>query len=456
MGHWWESDEFLDSVAARVGNVGRAALRETARAAAQRIELLAGRRFGATETQTAAIHSGGLPFVDVDDLQVGTQSADVDVWPVPDLANPALAQVLQVRALAATVPKAEPDHRALRNAGRFVAEVHRQGRLSRDFVIEKLEPLFQAEFDEQQRLDFLRRLADPTVRIHLPIATSEANGWWFQIARRLIVATSRHSRDARYVVERVFDDLPLVATEPVLIVARMTTHPVERAYAIRIWAMNGEEPSAAWRIIARAVHRYGVPILTVDDASTAEETSCQLLLLAHWHGYVARDEPDLGAAIASAYPRPVQRIKRATGVPDELSAAALLLELLLHPGFDPIRGAHSVRKYVSRMARITVVEHRKANHTGAHAWDLFGVSERRYYKLLRRFAYREAGRWQVDDDVRKRIDSYLRARDKHAAGLDLLRGRGFNEAAARKWLQRHPVEATPQAIPRTYRRRARA
>jgi hypothetical protein len=128
------------------------------------------------------------------------------------------------------------------------------------------------------------------------------------------------------------------------------------------------------------------------------------------------------------------------------------LERLLHPGFDPIRGAHSVRKYVSRMARITVVEHRKANHAGAHAWDLLGISERRYYKLLRRFAHQEVGRWQVDDDVRKRIDNYLRMRDKHAAALDLLSGRGFSEAAARKWLQRHPIEGARQARPRTYRR----
>jgi len=74
------------------------ALRTTAGAAAERIQFLAGRTFGKSEQKTETIDSGGLPFVDVEDVQIGTHSADIPVWPVPDPANPALARVLQARA----------------------------------------------------------------------------------------------------------------------------------------------------------------------------------------------------------------------------------------------------------------------------------------------------------------------------------------------------------------------
>ena len=45
------------------------------------------------------------------------------------------------------------------------------------------------------------------------------------------------------------------------------------------------------RFLATAIHEHGIPILSLDPESTAEEIQCQFLLLAHWHKYVGADEP---------------------------------------------------------------------------------------------------------------------------------------------------------------------
>ena len=80
---------------------------------------------------------------------------------------------------------------------------------------------------------------------------------------------------------------------------------------------------------------------------------------------------------------------------------------------------------------------------------VLGVSERYYYKLLKRFAPHVGGRYQVDHDVNSRIRGYLQERDKHADVMDLLLERGFNWSAARKWLQRHSIQEAPSARPRS-------
>jgi hypothetical protein len=457
VGHWWESDDFVQQVAGRVGgNPDRAAIKASAKQAASQVEMLAGRAFGTSETRTESIDSGGFPFVHVEDLQIGTHEADAPAWPIRDLANPALATVLQVQELGSLARTALPDGDALRVAGSFVAYAYRAGRLSREFMLQQLRRLFRSDVSDEQRLAYFRGLADPAVRIQIPIAAGRAQGWWMQITRRLIVVTEKTRNDQRLLEPLLEKSLPLFGVEPMLILAPMTTHPVERAFAARIWPTSTAlGVYAPWRIFAGAVHQYGIPILTVDDASTPEETSCQLVLLAHWHGYLTNNEPALVDVIAAAYPRPIERIRLATTCPDDRAAAALLLEGLLRPGFDPTLGAHSVRKYVSRKASIAVLEHRKRSRGGTHPWEHFGVSERFYYKLLRRFARQQSGRWQVDDQTRRNIENYLRRsgnwREVRAAAMAVLQQRGFSYAAARKWLQRHALATVVTARPRSSR-----
>ncbi len=177
-----------------------------------------------------------------------------------------------------------------------------------------------------------------------------------------------------------------------------------------------------------------------------------MTLGALWHGHVESGDLGLANAVASAYPTAVDRIMRSVRVPDVQSAAALLLEGLLHPGFDPALGAESIRRYVNRKARIAILEHRKADDPRGRVWESLGVSERFYYKLLKRHAPKVGGRYQVDDRVRDKIRNYLRQQDggaeKRRAALDLMQERGFTEQAARKWLQRHRIEDAISARPR--------
>jgi hypothetical protein len=153
-----------------------------------------------------------------------------------------------------------------------------------------------------------------------------------------------------------------------------------------------------------------------------------------------------------AYSAAVERIARATGAPGKRAAAALLFEGLLRPGFDPAMGAAAARRYVSRKATIAILNHRKASDGSVRPWEALGVSERRYYKLLQRFAPKIGARYQVDEGVLEQIRTHLASRDqeadKHAAAMDLLQERGFSYAAARKWLQRHDLSEAVTAMPR--------
>lgn len=131
----------------------------------------------------------------------------------------------------------------------------------------------------------------------------------------------------------------------------------------------------------------------------------------------------------------------------------MLLEQLLHPGFDPAQGAEATRRYVRRKASIVVLEHRKRETPHRYRWTRVGISERRFYKLLPQFAEKVGGRYQYDhDDVVAKMTASLNDRDRRrvvrGAALDLLGSRGFSDEGARKWLQRHRPEDAVNAWPR--------
>ncbi len=189
-----------------------------------------------------------------------------------------------------------------------------------------------------------------------------------------------------------------------------------------------------------------MPILTLDEGSSAAEVGCQLLLLAQWHGLLDRNEGGLAESFALAYPKAVERVRAAMHMPDNVSAAATLLEGLLRPGFDPARGAEATRRYVSRKASLAILERNKLDYPALRPWEAYGISERYYYKLLKRLA--------------QLIHNYLQMRDKRVDVktqlMDLLLERGFTKSAARKWLYRHQPQEALSAWPRGSGRRRSA
>lgn len=225
--------------------------------------------------------------------------------------------------------------------------------------------------------------------------------------------------------------------------------------AVRIWPSAVRPAGRPWRRLASAIHEHGIPVLSLDPESTAEEIQCQILLLAHWHKYVGAGEPEIADVIAAAYPQAVERIARATRAPDRRAAAALLFEGLLQPGFDPARGAEAARRYMNRKATIAILNHRKTADGAVRPWEALGLSERRYYKLLNQFAPKTGARYEVDADMLEKIRSHLISRDEvtetHAAAMELVQEQGFSYAAARKWLQRHNYSEALTAWPRSKR-----
>lgn len=452
MGHWSES--LIDGVAAMVGgDPDRELLRQMLAKAGTEIETLAGRSFGYTPRSTVDIHSGGLPFADVPDLNLGTLETTDDVHEVPDPVNTQMATVLQVAPLAVVAPQAIPVGEALWVGGQLVAEASRTGRLSKDHVIQWL----GTTIDYTNRPTLFRRLMDPHYRFNVPILAASVGGWWFQITRRLVWVTNETPEDGR-LLEVLLDDrpgppLPLAAVEAVLIMARLTSQPVEWAMSARVWPEGVSIPvDRPWRLFAKAIHGYGVPVMTVDRASTPFEIACQLLLLAYWHGYIGNEEPGFARAVAVAFPRQVERVRSGTRAVGAEAAAATLLEGLLRPGFDPARGAEANRRYVSRKASIAVMEHRKREATDPHIWQRLGIDERRYYKLLPRFAGKVAGRYEVDEEVEARMRVHLKELDRqrliHGTAMEVLQQHAFTYPAARKWLQRHRPEDAVHAWPR--------
>jgi hypothetical protein len=455
MGHWSES--LVDEAARQIGgNPDRHVLRDLAVQAGRELELLSGRSFHLLRRTTSTIESGGLPFVDVPDVHVGSLKSAVEVWEVPDPANPQMATVLQVSPLADPAPKAVPVAEALWIAGQLVAQASQTGRLSRDYVFQWL----GTSMDAAQRMELMRRVVDPALRFNIPILAVSIGGWWFQITRRLIWITNETEDEGR-LIELLLDKtmtggetIPLAAVEPVLIAAPMTRQPADWAFSARIWTEGVRRPiDRPWSRLAKAIHGHGIPTITIDPISTPFEIACQVVLKGYWHGYIGSDEPALANAVAMAFPRQVERIRRETRAPSRASAAATLLELLIRPGFDPAQGAEATRRYVRRKASIAVMQHRKQEMLDRYPWTQVGISERRYYKLLPRFAQKVNGRYDLDrDDVVERMKAYLDGRDRvrtvRTAALDVLRAHGFGEEAARKWLQRHQPEDAVNAWPR--------
>jgi hypothetical protein len=167
-----------------------------------------------------------------------------------------------------------------------------------------------------------------------------------------------------------------------------------------------------WRILAKAIHGSGTPILTVDAAATPAETACQMELVAYRHGYLTGNEPELPRLLAAAYPEAINRIKRSARLERTETAVALPLDRLLHPGFDPVRGTNSSRRYINRIARTVALEHLKTERAEFRPWETLGLKERQYYKLLARYAHKAGRRYEVDDSVRLRIREHVEAAER--------------------------------------------
>ena len=445
----------VDEVAARLPpDFDRDHILAALRTAGDRIETLTGQSFGPAKQNTVSVTTFGLPFVELPGLMIGSLEGAGPAWPIPNPVDQQRATVVQVAEFKPPGAPGMPIASALRIAGDIVHAVTRAGWLSRDYMVYWL----GRSFPPEERTEFLRTLLDPSNHVHVPITTAAHGGWWFQITRRLLWVTQ--ATEEERMVEPLFPDgdnalRALVAVEPLLIVGRVTSHPADWVMAVRIWPFAQHQMTSPWRRVASAIREHGIPILSLDPDSTPKENQCQLLLLAYWHKYIGAGEPEIADALAAAYPKAVERVARATGMPDQRAAAAILLEGLLKPGFDPAMGAASARRYVNKKAAIAIRNHWKISDGGIRPWESLGISERRYYKLLRRFAPKVGARYEVDEGVLEQIRSYLISRDqttdRHAAAMELLQQRGFSYAAARKWLQRHDYSEVPTAWPRSRR-----
>ena len=136
---------------------------------------------------------------------------------------------------------------ALRAARVLVHMAVRSGFLTRDFMVSWLRqfpPYCTA---------FLHELVDPSYHVHVPVATGVGDWWRFEITRRLMWITP--AADEQRIVEPLFPDADealrtLVAVEPLLIAARVTSHPADWAMAARIWPSPGRPAGRPWRYLA--------------------------------------------------------------------------------------------------------------------------------------------------------------------------------------------------------------
>jgi hypothetical protein len=269
MGHWAES--LVDEVAQQIGgNPDRRLLMDLAAQAGRELEVLSGRSFRPLRRMTSVFETNGLPFADIPDMQVGSMDSMAGVREIPDPVDPQIAAVLQGPPLPNPAPNAAPAADALWVAGQLVAEASRTGRLSGDYVLHWL----GASMDREQRVELMRRVMDPVVRFSVPILAFYAEGWWIQIARRLIWVTSDTEDEGR-LIELLVDNrrtggevAPLAAVEPILIAARMTRQPADWAFTARIWTERVRRPTRPWRKIAKAIHGHGIPTITLDPVST--------------------------------------------------------------------------------------------------------------------------------------------------------------------------------------------
>jgi hypothetical protein len=449
MGHW--ADDLVPEVKQRLGITGDeqdAKVLAAARIAESEIELLAGRQF-IFHHATLRFDSGELPFVPVPDLQIDSMQATAECWPIPDPVQPQRSSILQVRRALEPPLRAVPKAEALSAAGTALAALHREGWLS-------LAPRvwFQYQTKAEGEVEFGRRLLDPNRYVVAPVIAGEVEGWVVQVSRRIQLMTQETPGDPGLVEQLapVQDGMAVVADEPILIVARVTEHPADWAFMARVWVVQFTRHPHTWRHTSSVVHSYGVPILCLDERSTPEEVVAQILLAAFWHGYLDPEDAAIPPALLRAFPRDVERVRRGTDSPDSQAAAGLLFERLLRPGFDPTRGAGSIRHYIARHATTLVRAHR-TSEVEFHRWHELGLSERYYYKLLATFALKGPdGRYEVNDEVLAKMRAYLEGRQQRQMAMALLRKRGFKDAAARKWLQRHSIDEIRTARPRSPRR----
>ncbi len=184
----------VDSVLASVGpRADRDQVHQLLAKAAKEMELLAGRSFSFRARTTLEFDSGGLPFVDVPDLNVGTLEAPDGVEAVPDPRGGDKVTVIQLAPLARTAPTAVPIGQALWAAGQVARRAAAEELLSREFAVAWL----GSTFDRETRDHLLHRLMDQSVRFHLPIVAGEIGGWWVQIARRIAWVTKDTEDEGR-------------------------------------------------------------------------------------------------------------------------------------------------------------------------------------------------------------------------------------------------------------------
>jgi hypothetical protein len=448
MGHW--ADDLLDGLKAhlRIESDGRDdELRQTLRLSQGHLELLAGRSFGEIRHLNMRWKPNGLPFVDIPDLLVASYTDQEGGWAIPDSLNPSVAMVMQVGTFERQGGSAGPRADAIRQAGHLVAYCATHGLFQ-----EAVGRWLLEQRDAGSTEDLVSALIDPAIHCVVPIAGGEADGWWIQISRRIRLMTRDTPEDHRLVEVLAPVDhgaAVLVATEPMIIVARLNEHPVRWALPIRVWIVEDAPRSNAWRLpgFSSAIRSQGLPILTVDDETSPEEGAAQALLAAYWHGYLDGEEAAIPPALAAAFPKEIGWVQRGTNAPDRAAAATLLFERLLRPGFDPRRSAQSIRHYIRRHAATIV----RAQHgeLSPGRWVELDIRERYYYRLLAKYGTKDlAGRSEVDDATVALIRQHLKRRSDRAKAIELLRLRGFREAAARKAVQRHPRDWLKTARPR--------
>ena len=372
--------------------------------------------------------------------------ATAECWPIANPVHPQTSIALQVGRAQKPPEEAVPKAMALTAAAVCLAAAHKEsmfGNTARLWLLERAHG--------EPGLELGRRLMDPAWRVLVPLASGEVDGWWIQLSQRIRFIT-RETPVEPVSVERLasaIDGVLLVADEPILIVARITSHPSDWVFVARVWAADGVLNPGPWRAVSPGIHGHGVPILSLDEKSTPEEIITQILLAAYWHGYLDRTEVTvIPEALASAFPGQVARVRRGVDAPSNEAAATLLFERLLRPGFDPARGAGAIRRYIARHATTLIRAHR-TTEAQIHPWDEYGIKERHYYKLLAKFEEKGPdGRYLLGDAVKEKIRDHVEQRRRREAKMNLLRGRGFGDAAARKWLQRHPIDGIATARPR--------
>lgn len=449
VGHW--SERLLPDIKSRLritSDDQDAAILKTLRAVQEQIELVTGHEFEISRHVALRFQAGGLPFVDIPDLQLSTFAATDGAWPIPDPKHPEVATILQMGRFPGAFGRVAMTADALRVAGALVAGCISSGRM-----LDAVWSYLVRERDAKPMDEIIRGLFDPDRAVHVPIAGVGFDGWWIQLSRRLLVVT-KNTPERPILLETLIepngDPGVLAVTEPRLIVARLTDHPVRTAYSFRLWIITDTAESDTWRLrgVSDTIHDHGIPVVSVDDESSPAEVAAQLLLAAHWYGYLSGEASAIPHALVAAFPTEVAWVRRGTNSPDSVAAATLLFERLLRPGFDPRRSAASMRRYMRRHAA-TIVRAHLSEKSLRHPWDELDVSERYYYRLVRRFGKPTAdGRLEVSGSVTDSIRAYLATRKRRKDVRDLLLLRGFSKEAAHKWLQRHSLDDVIDARPR--------